>query len=146
MFNDYLQQVVDFLNTTNCSIEMTYKGEVVGFPFEINDTMKHNKYIVTIRRKNPVANQKKTYSFAFYDSYKNFLDNERPTKYDVLVCLQGDYFVEDIHDFCNLYGYSLYNNNDDRPTRKIYKNWQKQQNKLKEFFTSDEIEMLNNIW
>ena len=142
----YTKQAIDFLNASNCSMAMTFKETVDGFPFDENDTMRHDKYIVTIRRKSPQPWQKKTYSFPFYNCYKAFLEGERPTKYDILACLQVDYFVEDIHDFCSVYGYSLYNHNDDKPTKKIYKNWRKEQDKLKEFFTDTEIEMLNKIW
>lgn len=62
-------------------------------------------YRVMIKRI--VDGKLKQWSFNFSDSVYNMENNKKPTEYDVLACITK-YDPNDFEDFCNDYGYSIY--------------------------------------
>lgn len=128
---EYDAQANNFLVTTGTTLEIT-RIEIVdkwmGWRW---------KYYCKLRRKH------KTYSFPFYDSIANYEKGERPTKYDVLACLDTYDYINGIEDFANEFGYDLCESY--KETEKIYKACMKQREKLHGLFTDEELEMLAEI-
>lgn len=128
---EYDAQANNFLALTATTLEIT-RIEIVdkwmGWRW---------KYYCKLRRGH------KTYSFPFYDSVANYEKGERPTKYDVLACLDTYDYINGIEDFANEFGYDLCENY--KETEKIYKACMKQSEKLHGLFTDEELEMLAEI-
>lgn len=128
---EYDVQANNFLVATGTTLEIT-RIEIVdkwmGWRW---------KYYCKLRRNH------KTYSFPFYDSIANYTTGERPTKYDVLACLDTYDYINGIEDFANEFGYNLCENY--KETEKIYKACMKQSEKLHGLFTDEELEMLAEI-
>ena len=128
---EYDLQANNFLATTNTTLEITRTEIVYRWGF------KTWKYYCKLRREH------KTYSFPFYDSVANYNKGERPSKYDVLACLDTYDYINGIEDFANEFGYDLCENY--KETEKIYKACMKQSEKLHGLFTDEELEMLAEI-
>lgn len=128
---EYDIQANNFLATTGTTLEIT-RIEIVdkwmGWRW---------KYYCKLRQKN------KTYSFPFYDSIANYENGKRPTKYDVLACLDTYDYINGIEEFAQEFGYNLEDNY--KETEKIYKACMKQSEKLHGLFTDEELEMLSEI-
>jgi hypothetical protein len=65
---------------------------------------------------------------------------EEPTLTEVLECLQK-YDVGDFEEFCSTFGYD----NDSRTAERTYKAVCKEYEAMSRLFTSEELELLNNI-
>lgn len=132
----YDMQANNFLATTGTTLEIT-RIEIVCTELA-NRWLAHRwKYYCKLRRGS------KTYSFPFYDSVANYQNNERPSKYDVLACLDTYDDINSIEDFANEFGYNLCDNY--KETEKVYKACMKQSEKLHGLFTDEELEMLTDI-
>ena len=133
---EYDMQANNFLVATGTTLEIT-RTEIVCVEL-VNRWRAHRwKYYCKLRRGN------KTYSFPFYDSVANYEEGKRPTKYDVLACLDTYDYINGIEDFALEFGYNLYDNY--KETEKIYKACMKQSEKLHGLFTDEELEMLSEI-
>lgn len=128
---EYDMQANNFLATTKTTLEIT-RLEIVK-----KWGAYRWKYYCKLRRGN------KTYSFPFFDSVANYAEDKRPTKYDVLACLDTYDYISGIDDFANEFGYDICNNY--KETEKIYKACMKQSEKLHKLFTNEELEMLVEI-
>ena len=83
----------------------------------------------------------KSYSFPFFDSVANYEKDERPSKYDVLACLDTYDYIQGIEDFVLEFGYDI----EDKETKRIYNACMKQSEKLHGLFTDEELEILAEI-
>lgn len=128
---EYEMQANNFLATTGTTLEIT-RTEIVK-----KWGAYRWKYYCKLRRRH------KTYSFPFFDSVANYRENKRPSKYDVLACLDTYDYINGIDDFANEFGYDLFE--DYKATEKIYKACMKQSEKLHGLFTDEELEMLTEI-
>lgn len=133
---EYDLQANNFLATTNTTLEIT-RTKIVCTELANRWRAHRWQYYCKLRRGH------KTYSFPFYDSVANYEKGERPTKYDVLACLDTYDYICGIEDFANEFGYDLYE--DYKETEKIYKACMKQGAKLHGLFTDEELEMLAAI-
>lgn len=128
---EYDMKANNFLMATGTTLEIT-RVEIIdkwgGYRW---------KYYCKLRREH------KTYSFPFYDSLANYKKCKRPTKYDILSCLDTYDYINNIEEFANEFGYDLYE--DYEATEKIYKACMKQSEKLHGLFTDEELEMLSEI-
>lgn len=133
--NDYIKQAKDFLDDTGTKLTM--------FRYPENVAPKANWgnsgycYRVTLEREN-----KPKYSFNFWDSKHNMLAHKKPTAYDILACL--DTYVDtdmSIDDFASEYGYT----GEILKTIDTYNNCIEQTRKLKELFTTEQLEQLAEI-
>ena len=127
--SEYEVKAINFLADTNTRLEITqikpiYKWGAYRW-----------QYSCKLRRGH------KTYTFPFYDSVKHYIDGERPTKYDILACLDTFDHIDGFQDFINEYGYDC-----TEEAEKIYRACMKQSEKLHGLFTDEELEELNNIW
>ena len=93
------------------------------------------KYSCKLRRGH------KTYTFPFFDSAANYGEDKRPSKYDILACLDTYDYISDIEDFALEFGYDI----EDRETKGIYNACMRQSKELHGLFTDEELEMLAEI-
>lgn len=128
---EYDMQASNFLVATGTTLEIT-QVEIV-----------HKWHALRWRYYCKLRRGHKTYSFPFFDSVMNYKKGERPTKYDVLACLDTYDYINGIEDFANEFGYDLYE--DYEEVKKTYKACMKQSEKLHGFFTDEELEMLAKI-
>ena len=127
----YEQQANDFLSKTNTTIKIEFLKYGSHFTGEKE---KRNIYKVKIKRGN------KSFSFNFGQSIKATLKGECPTNYDILSCLQK-YDVGSFDDFCCEFGYD----EDSRKAEKIYNAVSKEYDNVCKIWTSEEIELLQEI-
>lgn len=126
--SQYEMQALNFLADTNARLEITQIKPVYmwnGYRWQ---------YSCKLRREH------KTYTFPFFDSVANYINGERPTKYDVLACLDTYDYIDGLQDFMNEFGYEY-----SKETEKIYRACMKQSEKLHGLFTNEELEKLNDI-
>lgn len=125
----YDQQATDLLKKLGVSFSVKYLDH--DFYFD-DDKEKRDIYSVTFRRGN------KRFSLKFGQSIAN--QGAPPTAYDVLACIQK-YDPGTFENFCSEFGYDT----DSRKAEKIYKAVCKEWQKVSTFFTSNEIEELQEI-
>lgn len=110
--NQYQQQAQDFANKFGVKFKSVWLK--YGKHFE-NDKQPSHIFKITLSRNG------KLFSFNFGQSIVN--DAKHPNLYDVLTCLQK-YEVGTFEDFCNDFGYELYNENytgKNKSSMRIYK-------------------------
>ena len=136
--SEYEVQALDFLKKAEAQLHISRSGEVKGFPFDQHDTLWHYKYLITLTRKG------KQYCFTFYDSHNNWLNNKRPSKYDVLASVEK-YEPYDFENFVSEFGYEIYDEADAKRVRKIYEACDKQYQRLLDLFGEDLMQELQEI-
>lgn len=128
---DYQKQANDFLS--KIGVKMTAKFIKHGKHFE-DDQQYRDIYRLTLSR------DQERLSVRFGQSIVGSEAKEIPTAYDLLTCLtKSD--PGTFEDFCNEYGYD----NDSRKAEKIYRAVVQEWEKVNRFFTSEEIEELQDI-
>ena len=125
----YDMQANNFLALTETTLEIT-RDEVVEKWGQYRW-----KYPCKLRRGH------KTYTFPFFDSVVNFKEDTKPSKYDILACLDTYDYIYRLEDFASEFGYDI----EDKETKKIYNACMRQSKKLHELFTDEELEMLAEI-
>ena len=138
---DYEKNARDFLKKCGVSCRIRKVGEVKGFPFDDHDTHYHNKYRVTLTK----GADGKTYNFMFYDSANNYWKGERPTRYDVLACLEKYEVEADVWDFAREFGYEIHDKESYNRVCRIHKACIKQYKKLCWLFTDEQMAELQEI-
>ena len=133
--NEYTKQADVFCKKYNVKISISYKDTEYGHMMKNHY---NNLYRVRIDREH------KTFSFDFHDSVHNYLNCERPTKYDVLACLTKWEDPDDVWDFASLYGYEITSKEEYRKTEKICKAVHKEYKNVMRLF-SDCIDELSEI-
>jgi hypothetical protein len=134
----YEQQAADFLSVNGISFAAKFIEHGLHF---IGDTECRNIYRLTLKRSG------KQVSFKFGQSIVGTEKNETPTAYDLLACIQK-YNPGSFEDFCSEFGYEAYNKNytgRNAESNRIYKAVCKEWDKVNSFFTSDELEKLQEI-
>ena len=132
---DYEKQAEDFLKKSNTKLNITFKE--YGKYFN-DDKQARNIYFFTITRNG------KKYKSTFGDSINNTQNNEKPTAYDILSCVEK-YEVDTFDNFCNEYGYFPINSQKEYlNTQKIYNACKKQSEKIIDLFL-DCIDELREI-
>lgn len=139
--NEYTKQAKDFLKKTGTRCTISYLDTVKN-PWNRTDICKywyHNRYRVRLDRNH------KTYSFIFIDSYQNYENNERPTCYDVLACLQkSEPYWEDVWEFAEEFGYEIHDRESFKRVETRYKKVCKEAENVYRLF-SDVMEELAEI-
>ena len=137
---EYNIQANEFLKKAGAKMTISRVGEIKGFPFDGHDTLWHYKYQITLTRN------KKQYRFMFYDSHHNWQYNKRPTRYDVLACVEK-YDPGCIEQFISEYGYDydMDNGSDYKRVKKIYEACKKQYERLLDLFGEELMDDLREI-
>jgi hypothetical protein len=132
MTTDYNKQANDFLNATSTAFTATYKEHSTYF-----DDDKTTRDIYTIVLKN----KQHRYRFLFGQSVsESNYGGKPPSAYDVLSCLTK-YDIGSFEDFCGEFGYDL----DSRKAYKTYKAVLKEWKNVERLFSSEQIELLQEI-
>ena len=126
---EYDMQANNFLAVTGTTLEITRDEVVKKWGFY------RWKYSCKLRRGH------KTYTFPFFDSATNYEEDKRPSKYDVLACLETYDCILGFEDFALEFGCDI----EDKETKKIYNACMRQSEKLHGLFTNEELEMLTGI-
>lgn len=128
---DYNQQSLQFLNDTNTSFTAKYKKHDIYFS---GDKEKRDIYSITLK------NDLHSFRFDFGRSINNSNGSTPPNAYDVLACITK-YDPYSFENFCSDFGYDV----DSRSAEKIYKAVCKEWENIKQLFTEDQIEQLQEI-
>jgi len=137
--SEYEQQAIDFLTKYGIKYSAKFKGYKKHFS---DDTEERDIFLCRLKRNG------KTISFNFGQSLSETTgtgDNP-PRAYDLLACIQK-YEPSDFHNFCGDFGYDEFADDGgvNRKTLKIYNAVCKEWNKVNSFFSSEEIEELQEI-
>ena len=136
--NEYEQQAKDFLERTGTVMEIRKVGVVSGFPFDTNDRHPHIKYHIVFTRGTGF------YDCDFYDSYANYCEHKRPTKYDVLASLEKYAYPTDPWEFADEFGYTISSRADLERVQKMATACREQYDALIKLYC-DDIFLLQNI-
>lgn len=136
---EYEVQANEFLKKAGAHMTISRVGEVEGFPFDEHDTLWHYKYQITLTRN------KKQYRFTFYDSFYNWKENRRPTRYDVLACIEKYEVPSTTEDFADEMGMHIDDQHQYKRAEKIRAACQKQYEKLLWLFGEELMEDLREI-
>ena len=137
--SEYEVQAIEFLKKAQTTMHISRAGEVKGFPFDANDTLWHYKYLITLSRKG------KQYRFTFYDSFNNWKQNKRPTRYDVLATVEKYEAHDSVEDFALEYGYPIDEPDQFKLVKKIWEGCKKQYERLLDLFGEELLEELREI-
>lgn len=144
---EYEAKANEFLRKAGARMTISRIGEVEGFPFDENDNLWHDKYQITISRN------KKQYRFIFYGSFMDWKQNKRPSRYDVLACVEK-YDPGCFEWFIQEYGYDraefsyecgMKNKKEEKRIKKIYDACKNQYERLLDLFGEDLMEDLREI-
>lgn len=133
--DDYVKQAKDFLSKHETTLTMKFLKR--DRYFDADETTR-NIYFITISRNGDA------FSFKFGDSVHNSNHKIKPTAYDILACLQKDFYVEDVFEFANEFCYSITNKKDYNKTLKIFEACKTESENVNRLF-SDCIEELQEI-
>ena len=139
--SEYEQQAIDFLKEAEATMKIEFTGTRMGFPGEDPDdtkTMPHRRYKVTLERNGT------SFSFPFYGSYRQYLDKEDPSEYDVLASLEK-YDVGTMADFVDEFGYVIKDRKSFMSVEKIWQSCKDQYRNMKRMFGSELMEKLCEI-
>lgn len=129
MTTDYNNQATDFLQATGTTFTSEYKDHR---PYFTDDKNSRDIYSIVLKNKSH------RYRFNFGQSINN--TGSHPKPYDVLTCLtKSD--PDTFKNFCSEYGYD----NDSRKAYKTYKAVKREWENVKRLFTTEQIEMLQEI-
>lgn len=126
---NYQKSAVNILQKMNVKFKSEYLTHDYHFA---DDKETRDIYRVTFQRGTS------RFSLRFGQSLAN--TGEHPTPYDVLACIEK-HDVGDFENFCSEFGYDI----NSRKAEKIYKAVCKEYEKVSRFFSSDELEILQNI-
>lgn len=134
--DEYVKQAKDFLESCNATMKITYLGKKVNKMW--NEDFYRNTYRATI--KTPLGSM----WVKFWDSARNTQEWNKPTEYDILVCLEK-YDVGTIDDFVQEFDYKLNEWADVKRIQNIYNAVKRQYKSLCRCFTPEQIEAMQEI-
>lgn len=131
--NEYDEQARDFLNRNGLRLTIG-EGEIVKKWGDKRFAYKCRLY-----------SGRKSYGFTFYDSVWNYKNNEEPTEYNILACLNGC-DVGTFDEFCNEYDYFPINDSKSyKEAEETYKACKREYEGLKRILTPEQLEELREI-
>ena len=136
---EYESNARAFLEKANTTMRVIKICTVDGFPNDPRDKMKHNKYKVVLTRN------EKTYDFDFYGSYRDYLDDRKPSVYDILACVEKYEYPTDPWEFAREFGYDIECEEDYNRVRRIADECREQYEKLLDLFGEELMEELCEI-
>ena len=138
IISEYEKQAIDFLKKHNAKMTISHIYDDYG-GYTISEMTKGWLYRVRIDREG------KSWTFKFSDSQRNRWDDERPTKYDVLACIEKyEPYWDDVWDFAKEFGYEIYNRETYKKIERIFKAVKKEYQNVERIF-GDCLEELREI-
>lgn len=134
--NEYQKQAKDFLESCGATMTITYLNKSANKNW--NETQLRNVYKVTI------ITPKGGMWVKFYDSIANTESGEKPTEYDILVCLQK-YDVGSFEEFISEFGYEIDEFQDRQRAKNIWYAVRKEYEQVCRCFTEEQIEAMREI-
>jgi hypothetical protein len=133
--SSYEQQAIDFLEANHIEFTSVFIGHDKHFP---DDKESRDRWLCTFKkREHPI----KAFEVRFGQSIENSKNGKsKPSAYDVLTCLTKN-DPGTFEDFCGDFGYD----EDSRKSEKIYRAVQTEWRNVSRFFTSTELEQLQEI-
>ena len=133
MINEYEKQADDFLVKHKIGFKAVFKDD--KRPLWCDGGCMHGKrHLVTFKRNGG------RFSLSFWNSFNDAMKGKEVTAYDVLASVQK-YDIGSFAEFCGSFGYDVLS----RKSLKIYKLVVKEWEKISNFFTSEELEELQEI-
>ena len=133
--NEYKKATEVFLFETGTKVSINYKGYFINPLW--NEETSRPKYRVCVSKGG---------SRFFITFWGNLMGSE-VTPYDVLACLQK-YPCDDYEDFCNDYGYDIYDEFEggyNKQSRKVWKACVNEYAKVESLFSEEELDALREI-
>lgn len=133
--SEYEKATEVFLFETGAKVSINYKGYFIN-PLWNEDTPRP-KYSVCVSRGRS----------HFFITFWGNLKGDEVTSYDVLACLQK-YPCDDYEDFCNDYGFDIYDDFEggyNKQSRKIWKACVNEYAKVEKLFSEEELDALREI-
>lgn len=148
MTTDYQKQAEDFLSKFGIKFRATLSDskpaqwEPAGHHYRVTLSRDGDKLIEKLYRNRNCGFSNRL-TFDFWGSKADMDKGQREiTAYDVLACISGDaYTPETFEDFCGEYGYQ----EDSIKALQTFKRADRFAKRLREFFTADELEALQEI-
>ena len=135
--DEYTQQAEDFLTKTETRIRIDKVSPQWEKPIWAKNGGDYGlHYRVTLENI-----KGKVYSFDYWGSIADKKKNKRPTRYNVLACLNTYDLGSSFNDFCDAYGYDT----DSKLATETYKTVIEQAQELKKLYTEPELNALNEI-
>lgn len=143
--SEYTKQAEDFCKKYGVKMtisHVTEKGYVYRrLTTEWKRSTMTNGWLYRVR----IDRNGKSWSFNFSDSIHNYLNNKRPTKYDVLACIEKyEPYYQDVWDFAREFGYDINSRETYQKTERIYKAVKKEYSNVVRMF-DDCLEELQEI-
>ncbi|GHU55173.1 hypothetical protein AGMMS49975_16610 [Clostridia bacterium] len=133
--SSYTEQAEQFLKDCGAKLKVEYVEYDYYFD---NDKEKRDIYRFKIMRNG------KQYSAKFGQSIAKSNDDEKPTAYDILACLQKYEPETDMWDFAHDYGYEVHGRTDYEKVSRIHKSVGREWRGVKRLF-GDVLEQLQEI-
>lgn len=135
---DYERKAEQFLRKHNAKMTISHVSDRYG---EWTKGKITDGYLYRVR----IDRNGKSWSFDFSDSVANRYANKRPTKYDVLACIEkGEPYWDDVWEFANEFGYEIHDKASYNEANRIYKAVIKECNNVNRIF-GDCLEELAEI-
>lgn len=135
---DYEGKAPAFLRKHGAKMTISHKFKDSG-EWETSEMTGGYLYRVRIDRNH------KSWSFDFSDCKANYETSNRPSRYDVLACIEKYEPEPDIWFFATIYGYEIRNKESYDKVNQIHKAVQKEYRNVKRMF-GDCLEELREIW
>jgi hypothetical protein len=132
MKTDYNKQATNFLKRAEATLTLKYMGNEPHFEDDKEKRIYRDRYKCTF------ANGKKHFSVIFGQSIAN--RGKKPTTYHILACLTK-YDPKSFENFCGEFGYDTDSRKAEKTYKAVYSEWEK----VKAFFTEEELEILREI-
>ena len=135
--SEYEKQAQNFLDACNARMEITFVCRMKNDKW--HDQYARNRYEVAI------STPKGTMMFPFWDSIINTQNNQRPSKYSILACLEK-YDVGSVDDFFDEFCWEITCGSDVIKFLDTYNETVKQYRDICRIFTPEQMEMLREIY
>ncbi|MCK5601558.1 hypothetical protein KAR91_06815 [Candidatus Pacearchaeota archaeon] len=139
--SEYEEHANRFLEVAGLEFSAVLKGDKCPMWCDGKHIHGH-RYIVEFKRKNPEESTRPLVAIEmdFWNSLNDKEKGKDPTAYDVLAAMEK-YDPGDFEDFCDNYGYDTDSRKAEATHKAVVEEWEK----LQDFLTAAEIELLSEI-
>lgn len=132
------------LNLTNATTNNEYEAQALefckkyGVTIKAEEGIRPDKIFGGLDYHVMILRNEKQWSFWFTDSIANKKSGKKPTAYDVLACLEKYEVADNLHDFCDEFGYNEFDEytcKEDKESKRIWKAVQKEYKNIMRMFS-----------